>query len=956
MMLSRPLHGRMYRPPTPIFRGALTEKLSLTTLTIEGIIMKARLVIVSLLLAVGLGTSLFAANTPAPALDNSHKIAAGVPHLLARDAADEDSIVYEYGFEDGWGGWTRQDLTDPGLTWHPTETHANQGMSWWVGREDPSGYDDNWLQFLQTPPVNLGGRQNLRLKFMIDWSVENPSLGDPPPEPYDGWDGCNVWISTNNGDTWSVLTPTSPAYYRTSLYSFGEQWGMGANIPGWVASSDSTNWPASRWLSAEFNLDRYANSTVLIRWAFASDPGWHTGEAGDADRLAWGMLVDSLRIISGDNVLWHNDGQEIGDMTRSAGPTSGEFWQITQDDHHEGNASARCPIRGSLVDALVSPAIDVPEVGWYTWFDFWVRADTRMSDANGDNTLDDYYYVEVSNDSIAWQQIIYDYGRDEEWMANFHYYGPDTTFRTDFAEWRRKLNLTQWAGERIWLRWVIKTDTVTDGDQGTGVYIDDVRVLTTHRAQNDVGIEWLRVGFPTTIGMNTACKVNVRNYGLGDQGRVVKYYRINNGPGFAITPWEALPADQQIAYNFTLDQRRLPFADSLTISAYTLNGYDTLTANDVATVPGVVVYPQGIWRLGYDDRTYDRYVNYQAGSGALVRFTPSADGIRGAFDIKAIRVRWNGAQQGDASFRLHVFADNAGNVGNELLNRVVSVTHDDLLPNVMVIDLTDANTLQRLNGNFWCWFEITRQDGFPQIIGAEEKFGRGHYFDYNVGGGIMDTSRSEVMVNPIVMAGGLSPRNTLLSGRGEIAFGAVDGGGANLQRVALFNGGVNPITVTAAQSSDAHFSIVDFQETTLRIGDMMHVYVQFQAADTGSFAGQITFTSSDTTSPVVNVSATSTTGVEIGKNLAPTIFALGEAYPNPFNSRTVIPFNLPSSMNVRVAVYDLTGREVAEILNTHLTAGRHSVTLDAAGIAAGVYVCRLESGSLKATQKLVLIK
>ncbi len=88
----------------------------------------------------------------------------------------------------------------------------------------------------------------------------------------------------------------------------------------------------------------------------------------------------------------------------------------------------------------------------------------------------------------------------------------------------------------------------------------------------------------------------------------------------------------------------------------------------------------------------------------------------------------------------------------------------------------------------------------------------------------------------------------------------------------------------------------------------------------------------------------------------PTDFRLGQNYPNPFNPTTVIPFDLAQSGDVRLAVYDVTGRKVSTLLNTSMGAGRHSVTFNAAGIPSGVYIVRLEAGGRIMTSKLTLLK
>jgi len=78
--------------------------------------------------------------------------------------------------------------------------------------------------------------------------------------------------------------------------------------------------------------------------------------------------------------------------------------------------------------------------------------------------------------------------------------------------------------------------------------------------------------------------------------------------------------------------------------------------------------------------------------------------------------------------------------------------------------------------------------------------------------------------------------------------------------------------------------------------------------------------------------------------------------PNPFNPTTTISYQLPVNSRVRLAVYDLAGRLVAELVNSAVNAGVHQVTWDASGTPSGIYFCRLEAGDFRAAQKVVLLK
>jgi hypothetical protein len=94
----------------------------------------------------------------------------------------------------------------------------------------------------------------------------------------------------------------------------------------------------------------------------------------------------------------------------------------------------------------------------------------------------------------------------------------------------------------------------------------------------------------------------------------------------------------------------------------------------------------------------------------------------------------------------------------------------------------------------------------------------------------------------------------------------------------------------------------------------------------------------------------------------PTVVALRPGYPNPFNPTTELHFDLPEPATVSLAVYDLLGRRVADLVSGHFEAGYHSAVWNAADMASGVYLARFnvvnELGNTvyTKTDKLVLMK
>ncbi len=85
-------------------------------------------------------------------------------------------------------------------------------------------------------------------------------------------------------------------------------------------------------------------------------------------------------------------------------------------------------------------------------------------------------------------------------------------------------------------------------------------------------------------------------------------------------------------------------------------------------------------------------------------------------------------------------------------------------------------------------------------------------------------------------------------------------------------------------------------------------------------------------------------------------YGLIAAYPNPFNDRLYVSFNLPSLQNIQLKVFDIQGREVAVIDQGKYTTGLHHVSWDAGQFTSGLYYIHLETSEQVTTKKVVLVR
>ena len=102
------------------------------------------------------------------------------------------------------------------------------------------------------------------------------------------------------------------------------------------------------------------------------------------------------------------------------------------------------------------------------------------------------------------------------------------------------------------------------------------------------------------------------------------------------------------------------------------------------------------------------------------------------------------------------------------------------------------------------------------------------------------------------------------------------------------------------------------------------------------------------------------TAVVIGVNNSeinvPSEYFLHQNYPNPFNPITTISFDLPENSYVTLKIFDLTGREIANLADGSLTSGTHKIEFDGTGIASGIYFYVITAGEYIMRKKMVLLK
>ncbi|HEY9167164.1 MAG TPA: T9SS type A sorting domain-containing protein [Candidatus Kryptonia bacterium] len=172
---------------------------------------------------------------------------------------------------------------------------------------------------------------------------------------------------------------------------------------------------------------------------------------------------------------------------------------------------------------------------------------------------------------------------------------------------------------------------------------------------------------------------------------------------------------------------------------------------------------------------------------------------------------------------------------------------------------------------------------------------------------------------------------------------------------------VNAVSYHLQVASDSTFTTVVFDttlaDTSKKLGAPLasttKYYWHVSASDTGGTSAYST-----------RASYTTGTGIDAVNepNGVPKEFALLQNYPNPFNPSTIIRYDIPKSAYVKVTIYDVLGRVVANLVDGMQTANSYTITWSPAGLSSGIYFCRIQAkaqsdgSSFSAVKKLLFMK
>lgn len=907
-----------------------------------------------------------------------------IPSAPPRD--DPAEVVFSEDFEEELEGWRTSDLTNNVVAWHKSDFLARQegDLLWWCGdtitdyEEDYVGYNNIWLQYLDTPVLDLSGAEgSVRLTFDAYWLLEDPRRV-PPPQPYDGWDGWLVLISVDGGESFRIIRPQSPDYTARRLSAAERFWRLPGEWPGWVYHSgqwgapDEQN-PRPSWVQCRFDLSDYREEEVVIRFMLVTDRAvaapWNAYLANS------GVLVDNILIEdeAGSVFLWNNgvDDPIPDELIPRRGHGFGDHWTRTNNSSHSGNWSMwNDDDYYNLMNALDTPPFEVPQ-GFNTHFQFWVWCDLPDAVHQGAQVLSDFYQIYLSADGgESWTYQTHDYNRDVAGGQGWTHYVPGVPFtgNTD-------LSLTQYAGQRVQLRWLFRTDNDHQEGNGRGLFIDDVEVIAQSQQPRDVGMKDLFVPYPLTVGLRQSrMTVYLHNFGTRDQAAIYSWWGWTNSQDSrsypSAIPYPTVVAGDSIRLTLTdYADRRNPGWTPLYPGAFTVwaatrlgantpadpNDDDMNPANDSTAISQVRVWPSGVYELGYDARTIRYRYNFNPGAGPAVRFSPQDVGLN-RFHLAAVHFVFNREQNVTTSFRLHILSPgpNINTPGQELYSQVVEVPVDSCYPGTMTVHLSDIEALHGLEGDFWVWCEVTREDHWPQIVGDEQRVGMGRVFSFD--GRTAQAIQADLQMHALIIPDSqveptIQPYSTLVD------FIEVPVGSSASKWFTLHSTGLEPLVIRDVSSSEDAF-LVDWPgEVTLRTGEHITFNIVFAPQQERLYSGILRIETNAEQVPEVSLVGSGSLSVSEPSPSAPAHWRLQDPYPNPFNGVLTIRYHQPVADRVWVRIYTSKGQLIEAVNMGSKPAGVHQFQWNGGGLPSGVYLILIESSSgVRLAQKAVLLR
>jgi len=123
----------------------------------------------------------------------------------------------------------------------------------------------------------------------------------------------------------------------------------------------------------------------------------------------------------------------------------------------------------------------------------------------------------------------------------------------------------------------------------------------------------------------------------------------------------------------------------------------------------------------------------------------------------------------------------------------------------------------------------------------------------------------------------------------------------------------------------------------------------------GPYANGGWFENSQTGAAIFKVQTPEGTGI-LDAGSQPRTFSLEQNYPNPFNPESTIRYTLPEAQHVVLRIYDVQGRTIKTLVDTHQDAGTYNLRVNGSEFASGVYFYQISTDKFTRICKMILVK
>ncbi len=883
--------------------------------------------------------------------------------------------------------WNHYDGGEAPHMWHLQNNnplvYQTTGYSWFMGDMDlgtNGGYQNDVYLALDTPSI-LVPATNATLTFKVNYNVESPAGATAP---YTGWDGCNVRVSTDNGATWTVLTPTAPAYNSTSLYSFGFIHGEGAGIAGWAGSSNG-------WVDASFNMAQYAGQNVKIRFAFASDGAYCTADAA----TMFGMLVDN--IVLGDFNHDFNDGNEQNMTYTSMVPLGGDLWHV--EEYAQATSPSHVLVCQNEQNTYNTNMLNYIETGLITLpnsteirADFMIRG--SFTDPNQFPEVD-YFGWQISIDGgTSWRAMSNPYADPNG--SNYVYSDAPADFASFTESYSTDGYISNFAGQQVKFRWFFQSDA--DSPNGEGIMIDDFIIYASIFAPSPTNLTAVKNGANIDLAWDLP----------GGQTGEIAYYNpdfaASNGVGlssgtFPTTFDCAIKVPAEMAANYAGSQiTKIKFFPLLNVP-YTVKVWTGGSGATVAASQAAATVTPEQW----NEVTLSTPVEIQYGVDYWIGYTVTQQAVStypaAMDDIAHVE---NGDMVNLGSSWQSIFAASEGAIdGNWLLAGVVEAGSKTVVLDSRAVEgfkvyhkegaagtyelltttgaTADTYTHTAPAGNAVHFYNVTTMwDGLesnPSNEASEYMAPAGaNELMYDDGTAESGFAHTGFIANHFNLTY-TSPTAVINAIKfyihtktaSNMSLKVWSAGTDNLPGTEIYTQTISPSMVNVGWN---YIIIPEANQPSTTSGN---VFIGFQESagspkignDSNTNGHSFKKTSSGAWTAVADanymIRAYVNGAVEVDPTPVVSAKLSAKNYPNPFNPETNIAFNMPTNGHVSVKIYNAKGQLVKTLFNGMLEKGQKTLTWTGidnnnTNVGSGVYFYKVETNGQSVMNKMLLMK